>query len=186
MNDSEIVDLYFDRNEQATVETRNKYGSRLKGISQNIVQNILTAEECENDTYMQAWTLIPPNEPRTYLFAFLARIIRNISLNRCRDDHRLKRQSLITELSAELEECIPSPDYLQCKLESMELLEIINKFLETLPNEKRRLFVRRYWYGDSINSLAQSFGMTQSNVKTTMFRIRGTFREYLLKEGVEL
>lgn len=186
MNDSEIVDLYLSRDETATEETQKKYGSTLRSISQGLVRDIRTAEECENDTYMQAWMLIPPNEPRSYLFAFLARIVRHISLNRCRDDNRLKRRAFITELSDELEECLPSPDDTECRLEEKELTDVINRFLDTLTPEKRRIFVRRYWSGDSIAELAERYGMTQSNVKSTLFRIRAAFRSYLEKEGISL
>ena len=91
MNDEQIVALYLQRDENAVNETSQKYGSQLKAVSMNIVQNISTAEECENDTYLQAWNSILSHEPRNYLFAFLARIIRHISLNRCREQNALKR-----------------------------------------------------------------------------------------------
>lgn len=110
MDDTTIIDLYFARDEAAIRHTAEKYGGRLRALSHGIVQDMQTAEECENDTYLQAWNAIPPHDPKEYLYAFLARITRHISLNRCRDRRRLKRSAYICELSAELEQCIPAPD----------------------------------------------------------------------------
>lgn len=145
-----------------------------------------TAEECENDTYLQAWNAIPPHNPKEYLYAFLARITRHISLNRCRDRRRLKRSAYICELSAELEQCIPAPDDAQCRLDDLALSEAINGFLGALDEEKRNLFLRRYWYLDSISDLARRFAMSESKVKTTLFRCRAQLRAHLEKEGYTL
>ena len=106
MDDNRIVELYFLRDETAILQTSEKYGNRLRSLAYGIVNDRQTAEECENDTYMEAWNLIPPHEPRSYLYAFLARITRHISLNFCRDRSRLKRSAFICELSAEMEQCI--------------------------------------------------------------------------------
>lgn len=186
MEDSQIVDLYFARDEAAIQHTAQAYGSRLRRISYNIVDDMQTAEECENDTYLQAWQRIPPQEPRNYLFAFLSRITRNLSIDRCRSRERLKRSACITELSAELECCIPAPDDIPCRMEAQLLARIISVFLKTLPGTQRNVFLRRYWFADSIAAIARRYHMTQSKVKSMLFRTRNALRAHLEKEGYEL
>ena len=183
MEDSGIVELYLRRDESAISQTAEKYGGRLRGVSYGIVGDQETARECENDTYLAAWRSIPPHEPRDYLFPFLARIIRHISLNCCRDSRRLKRGAFICELSAEMEECIPAPDDLESRLEDMALGEAINGFLSELGAERRNIFLRRYWYMDSVADISRRFGISESKVKTTLFRCRRRLREYLEREG---
>ncbi len=186
MEDSKIVALYWDRDEAAIVHTAEKYGSRLRSLSRHITEDSQTAEECENDTYRQAWDSMPPHRPVEYLYPFLARIIRHISLNCCRDRNRLKRQGHITELTAELEQCIPAPDDCACRMEELALAEVLNGFLATLPREKRQMFVRRYWYLDSVAAIAKRFGITEGSAKTTLFRMREKLRAHLEKEGYEV
>lgn len=186
MDDSNIVELYLNRDQSAVKETSEKYGIRLRTLALGITEDAQAAEECENDTYLEAWNSIPPHEPKSYLYAFLARITRHISLNYCRDRSRLKRSAHICQLSSELEQCIPAPNDAECRLDDMALQEAMNGFLGTLTQEKRNLFVRRYWYLDSISAIADRFAISESNVKTTLFRIRGRFREYLKKEGYTL
>ena len=108
MDDNRIVDLFLKRDEEAIAQTSKKYGKRLRSLAYKIVNDHETAEECENDTYMEAWNSIPPHDPGNYLYAFLARITRHISLNCCRNRDRLKRSAFICELSEELEQCIPA------------------------------------------------------------------------------
>jgi len=186
LEDERIVELYLLRDESAIEQTADKYGTRLRTLAQSITEDRQVAEECENDTYMQAWSSIPPHEPYTYLYAFLARITRHLSLNCCRNRQRLKRQAFMCELSREMEECLPAPDDAACRLERAELQAALNAFLGTLSKEKRNLFVRRYWYLDSVAAIAARFGITQSKVKTTLFRLREQLRRYLQKEGYEL
>lgn len=183
MEDERIVELFLARDEAAVWRSAEKYGLRLRGLALSIVGEQQTAEECENDAYLAAWNAIPPNEPRGYLYAFLARIVRNIALNRCRDRGRLKRDAFVTELSREMEECIPAPDDLESRLDDLTLQEALNGFLGMLGEEKRNIFLRRYWYLDSVAEIAKRFGVSQSKVKTTLFRIRKQLREYLRKEG---
>ncbi len=186
MDDSRIVDLYLLRDETAIKSTADKYSSRLRSLSYGIVKDMQSAEECENDTYMEAWNSIPPHEPRSYLYAFLARIIRHISLNCCRDRNRLKRSAFICELSAEMEQCIPSPDDVECRIDDAELSRAINGFLGKLDAEKRNIFIRRYWFLDSVADISRRFAISESKVKTTLFRCRNKLREYLSKEGYTL
>jgi len=186
LEDTRIVELYLNREESAIDETAKKYGSRLRTLSFGIVGDKETAEECENDTYMEAWNRIPPHEPRTYLYAFLARITRHISLNCCRANKRLKRHAMICELSVELEQCIPAPDDIECRLDDMAFSELVNGFLGTLTEEKRNVFLRRYWYMDSVTELSKRFSVSESKVKVMLFRCREAFRTYLEKEGYML
>ena len=186
MDNEQIVELYLLRDQSAIEETAGKYGKRLRTLSFGIVQDRQTAEECENDTYLEAWNTIPPHEPRSYLYAFLARITRHISLNCCRDRNRLKRSAFVCELSAELEQCIPAPDDTECRIDDLALREAINGFLETLDEEKRNVFLRRYWYMDSVAAISRRYAYSQSKVKTMLFRSRNRLREYLEKEGYEL
>lgn len=186
LDDNRIVELYLLRDETAIKQTTEKYGSRLRSLAYGIVNDQQTAEECENDTYVEAWNTIPPHEPRSYLYAFLARITRHISLNCCRDRSRLKRSAFICELSAEMEQCIPAPDDAECRIDDMALSETLNKFLSTLDAEKRNIFVRRYWYLDSIADISKRFALSESKVKTTLYRCRSRLREHLEKEGYTL
>ena len=183
MDDREIVVRYLARDESAIRETAGKYGHRLRALAQGIVRDAGTAEECENDTYLEAWNRIPPHRPESYLYPFLARITRHLSLNCCRDRERLKRSAHLCELSAEMEQCLPAPDDAACRLEESELREAINGFLAKLPEEQRNLFLRRYWYLDSIADIARRFACSESKVKTTLLRCRKRLREHLEEGG---
>ncbi len=183
LDDYRIVELYLERNDSAINETAEKYGNRLRSLSYTITNDTQTAEECENDTYLHAWNLIPPHEPISYLYAFLARITRNISLSVCRERCRLKRSAHICELSNELEECIPDSYDMEQKIDDIAFAEVINSFLAELDREKRNIFVRRYWYLDSIADISKRFGVSESNVKTTLYRCRNQLRNFLEKEG---
>lgn len=183
MEDGQIVELFLARDETAVQFASEKYGLRLRSLALHIAGEVQTAEECENDAYLAAWNAIPPNQPRDYLYAFLARIVRNLALNRCRDRERLKRAAFVSELSREMEECIPAPDDLASRMDDLALREALNGFLGTLGEEKRNMFLRRYWYMDSVADIAKRFGVGQSKVKTALFRTRNQLREYLKKEG---
>ena len=186
LDDAGIVEMYLLRDEEAIGQTSARYGSHLRALSQGIVLDRETAEECENDTYLEAWNSIPPHEPRSYLYAFLARITRHISLNCCRDRSRLKRSAYIVELSTEMEECIPAPDDLNCRMDDLALGEAINGFLRGLDQEKRNFFIRRYWYLDTIADISKRFAVSESKVKSTLFRCRRELRQRLEKEGYML
>ncbi len=186
MDDNRIVELYLLRDETAIKQTKEKYGSRLRSLAYGIVKDLETAEECENDTYIEAWNTIPPHEPRNYFYAFLARIIRHISLNCCRNSARLKRNAFVCELSTEMEQCIPAPNDVECRINDMEFSKALNGFLSELDQEKRNIFIRRYWYMDSIAHISGLFSLSQSKVKTTLYRCRNQLREYLEKEGYTL
>lgn len=186
MEDHQIVELYLQRDEAAIHHTAQRYGLRLRGISYGIVQDHETAEECENDTYLQAWNTIPPNRPHHYLFAFLARIIRHISIDRCRYQQRIRRSAYIQELSAELQCCVPGPDDTERAMDAIALGQIISAFLRQQPEVARQVFIRRYWHLDSIGDIAGRFGMSQSKVKSMLFRCRNALWNHLEKEGYTL
>lgn len=186
MEDSRIVELYFERDESAIICTAEKYGRRLRSLALGITEDIRTAEECENDTYLKAWGVIPPHDPRDYLYAFLARITRNLALSRCRENSRHKRSAHVAELSTELEQCIPAPSDTECGVDERLLGEAINGFLGTLSEEKRRVFVRRYWFADSIAVISARYSLSQSKVKSMLLRCRNELRQYLIKEGFDL
>ena len=184
MEDRMIVDLYFKRDENAIRQTQRKFGKRIINISKNITGNALTAEEVENDTYLRAWENIPPTDPASYLFAFLVRIARNISISLCRERSALKRNAVLVELSDEMAECLPSDCNIEQEAEADMVLELINKFLFSKPEDKRNIFMRRYWYLDTVSEIAKRFGLSESNVKTTLFRLRNELKEYLAENGI--
>lgn len=186
MKDEEIVKLYLQRDNSAIGESKTKYGERLRGISYGITSDRGSAEEVENDTYFKAWESIPPHEPYTYLFAFLARIARNLSLSLCRERGRLKRVSNVCELSKEMEECIPSRLSVEDEIDEDMLVDAINRFLNEQPENKRNIFMRRYWYLDSVEVISKHFGIGKSNVKTTLFRLRGELKNFLESEGYNI
>lgn len=186
MEDNKIVQLYMKRDENAIKQTAEKYGSRLRSISYKITGDVGTSEECENDTYLETWKRIPPSEPKDYFYAFLARITRALSIDRCRKYTSLKRNGHILELTDELEMCIPSINHVEDNIEAKMLGEAISRFLYTLSDEKQVIFMRRYFYLDSVSVIAKSRSISESKVKTSLFRIRNNLRNYLIKEGYTL
>lgn len=186
MDDKNIVELYFKRDENAIQQTQRKFGKRIVNISKNITGSESTAEEVENDTYLRAWENIPPTDPTAYLFAFLARIARNLSISVCRKRTTLKRGAVLVELSDEMAECLPSSCNIEQEAEAGMVLELINEFLFSKSEDKRNIFMRRYWYLDSVSEVAKRYGLTESSVKTTLFRLRAELREYLEERGVQV
>ena len=183
MDDSMIVDLYLSRDESAISLTAEKYGSKLRKIAYGILGSESSAEECENETYLEAWSLIPPHEPRTYLFPFLGKIIRQLAIDEYRKATRKKRSAPVCELTKEMQECIPGKNNVEEAVDAEELSGAINVFLESCTYEQRNLFVRRYWYFDSISDISKRYGYSQSKVKTALFRLREALRKHLEKEG---
>lgn len=186
MEDSTIVDLYLARDERAIRETDKKYGKKLYSLSRRITESDMDAEECVNDTYLGAWNRIPPHAPYTYFFAFLARIMRTASIDRYRRTARKKRAARIETLSTELETCIASPDDLDCRIDDREIAEALNDFLSELTVETRQIFLRRYFYADSIRDIAMRFGFTEGKIKTVLFRTRARLRGYFDERGISL
>ncbi len=186
MEDEKIVELYLERNVDAIQCTVQAYGMRLRHLAYGIVKDDRDAEECENDTYLRAWDSIPPKEPRTYLFAFLAKITRNLALDRYKRQTAAKRNAQIVSLSAEMEQCIPALEEVESEVQREELCRSISTFLRKQSSEKRNLFLRRYWYMDSVTELSKRFNMSESKVKTMLFRVRNELKEYLQEGGYVL
>lgn len=186
MNDKQIIELYHERSEKAISETADKYGNYCYSIAYHVLYNIEDSEECVNDTYLRTWEAIPPQYPNN-LSAFLGKITRNLALNRYKYYVREKRGNRHTALLLdELQECIPASSNTEQAVEETLLIEVLNRFLYDLPKEKRRLFLRRYWYMHSIQEIAEDFGYSESKVKMTLLRIRNKLRHVLEKEGVVL
>lgn len=184
MEDAKIIELFWARKEAAIAETAAAYGSRLQRLSVNIVESYEDAKECVNDTYLKAWNTIPPQRP-TYFFAYLAKICRYLSFGKLDKMNAKKRKAEIVELSAEMELCIPDKR-MEDKLEGEEIGRLLNRFLGNLSEENRLLFMRRYWYTDSIQEIADRFGFTESKVKVSLHRTRTKLRNYLESEGIYL
>ncbi len=184
MDDSEIIELYWSRTERAISETAVKYGGFCYSIAYNILANNEDAEESVNDTYMTAWTAMPPKRP-TILAAFLARITRHLSIDRWRSRNRCKRGGGEIVLALEeLAECASDDQTVEKALERKQLAELFNAFLDTLPETERRIFLCRYWYMDSISDIANYYGFSNSKVTSMLHRIRGKLRAVLEKEGL--
>lgn len=186
MDDQQIITLYFARDEAAISETSRKYGNYLSAVAYNILSDREDAKECVNDTYYKAWNTIPPQKPQK-LRCFLAKITRNLSLNIIEMKNTVKRGS--GQLSAaleELEECIPAPVNVEKEADEDSLTEFLNAFLFSLPKKKRIVFVKKYWYLDSIKDIAASTGLSESNVKSILMRTRIKLKKALEQEGIIL
>ncbi len=179
MTDEEIVELYWNRSEAAITETDIKYGKLCFHIANNILCSDGDSEECVNDTYHSVWKVIPPERP-TIFRSFLCKIARNIALNRYDYMHAQKRNSEYECSLSELEEMITYDDK---SFDRSILAHLINDFLGSLSKENRKIFMRRYWFCDSIHEIANQFNYSESKVKSKLFRIRNQFYEYLKKEG---
>ena len=183
MDDSKIIELFFARNQEAIQQTDKVYGRRLFLLADRIVRNEQDAEESVSDTYMKAWENIPPTRP-TFFYAYLAKICRFLSMGKLDWNNAAKRKAEVVELSAEMETCIPDVSR-EMQVQSQELGALINEFLGTLSDENRRIFMRRYWHGESIGEIAQRFHLGESNVKTKLMRTRNALRIFLEKEGIK-
>ena len=182
MTDIQIIELYWARNEDAIKETDLVYGRKLHTLAERIVQNFEDAQECVSDTYMKTWDTIPPQRPN-YFFAYLAKICRNFALGVLDWKNAAKRKGEVVSLTTELEICIPDPAH-ERRLEGEELGAVLNRFLESLSYENRVIFLRRYWYLDTIAEIADRCGITQSKVKTQLHRTRAKLHTFLEKEGI--
>lgn len=183
MEDSEIVALFWARDQQALTETVKKYDGYLDAIARRILGDPLDAAECVNDTLLAAWDSIPPHRPGV-LSAYLAKLTRRIAMKVWRSRDTLKRGSGEVALSLEeLEECVPDPKSLEDTLNGKELAEGIDAFLRRLPEQERRIFLRRYFHGESIREIGQAYGFTNSKTETMLFRTRKKLKKYLAKEG---
>lgn len=185
MNDLQIIDLYFERSETAIVQTAAKYGLFCHHIALNILSIDEDAEECVNDTYLQAWNSIPPQRPDKFR-AWLGRVVRNIAINLWNKNHCQKRYAGMEQILDELEECIPSPETVERQIEEKELTEVIDAWLESLHRDDRILFVRRYWNGTAVVELAKETGTEPKKLARHMYSLRQNLKSALEKEGYSI
>lgn len=183
MEDTKIVQLYWDRDPDAIVHTADKYGNYCNTIAVHILGNQEDAEECVNDTYMGAWRAMPPHRPMI-LSTFLGKITRNLAFNRYKQIHADKRGGgQLSEVLDELVECVPGTGNVEQELEYDQLVEAIDAFLDMLSTEKRVMFVRRYWYNDSMAEIAVRVGKKEKAVSKVLERIRRDLRHCLEERG---
>ena len=186
MKDLDIVNLYWDRNEDAIHQTQMKYGAYLAKVSYNILADFEDSKECVNDTYLAAWNSMPTNKPSN-LATYLGKITRQISIDVFRKKHREKRYASEYAISLdELGDSFSDGTTPEQELDAKLLIEAINRFLRALPNDARNIFIGRYYFFDSIKEVAAYCGMTESKVKTTLYRTRQSLKAYLVKEGFDV
>ncbi len=184
LKDAQILDLYWGRQEQAIYETQKAYGNYCYSIAWNILYSREDSDECVNDTWLRAWNAIPPKRPGR-LAVFLGTITRNLSLDRWKERHAMKRGKGEMELALdELAECLPDARDTESEVEAAELARLVNQFLHGLSERDCNIFLRRYWYVEEYGDIARRYGMKLNTVKTSLFRTRAKLRVYLEKEGV--
>lgn len=183
MEDCQIVELYWQKNADAISETTNKYGAYCFAIADNILNNIEDSEECVNDTWLQAWNAIPPQRPNV-LRMFLAKITRNLSLNRFNARNAEKRGGgTITVVFDELVECLSSGTNVEDAYEIKELEQCIQRFVQALSERDGNVFVRRYFFTEPVTVIAKRYGLTENNVMVILSRLRKKLKHKLKKEG---
>jgi RNA polymerase sigma-70 factor (ECF subfamily) len=184
MDDNRIVDLFWERSENAIRETAAKYERYCYAIARNILHNAEDADECVNDTYHGAWNSMPPHRP-SVLSTFLGKITRRISLNKWRDNTRDKRGGGEASLALdELADCLSSDNDVERDIETAELAKSIDDFLESLPKIERMVFVCRYWYIDPLSAICRQFGYSESKVKSMLYRTRVKLKLHLERNGL--
>ena len=183
--DPKIIELFFARSENAIRELDLKYGKVFRKLSYNIVNSLQDAEECVNDAYLGAWNTIPPARPNP-LAAYLCKIVRNLSLKAHYRKTADKRNSTLDLSLEELEACLPGPNQVEAEIEARETARLIERFLDTLSPENRVIFLRRYWFCDSYEDIAEQTGLTVKNVSVRLTRMRRKLKQYLLEKGVFL
>lgn len=186
MEDNQILELYWKRQETAITRTAEKYGRFCQAISYNILHNREDAEECVNDTWLNAWNSMPPHYPNR-LSAYLGKLTRNLSINRFRSYGAEKRGGGQAALAlSELADCVPAAGGVEEAVEEMVLVDAIEMFLYGLAEQKRNIFIRRYWYLTPVKELARIYGMSEGRVTSMLFRMRRELRGQLEKEGIVL
>lgn len=182
MDDSEIINLFFERSEKAVTELSVKYGGACIKVASNILGNHEDAEECINDAYLGVWNAIPPKKPDS-LIAFVLRIVRNISIDKYKYYSTHKRNRMYEICLDELSKCISGNETVETELDAKEMSESIDCFIDTLDETNRMLFVRRYWYFDTGKELSGLLGMTEGNVRVRLSRLRNELKKYLESRG---
>ena len=184
MEDSAIVALYWQRDQQAITASDEKYGALCRGLSWNILESREDAEECVNDTWHRAWNTMPPQRPAR-LAPYLGRITRNLALDRYDRLHARKRGGVDLVLE-ELSDALPAAGAVSDRMDAAETARLITEFLRGLPPEPRQIFLRRYWYCDPTRAIARRCGVSEGKVRVTLHRTRQKLRVYLEEKGVRV
>ncbi len=184
MEDANIIELYFARSEEAIRETDAAYGRKLFSLADRILRDKQDSEEAVNDTYLKTWETIPPKKP-TYFYAYLAKICRFFALGKLDWKAAAKRKAEVISLTEEMALCIPDRKQ-ETEMESKEIGRAMNAFLEGLSQESRVIFLRRYWFCDTIAQIAQRYGISESKVKMRLLRTRNQLADFLSKEGIQV
>ena len=184
MEDSKIIELFFARDEEAIRQTDMNYGKRLFVLADNILRSKEDAEESVSDTYLKAWERIPPTKP-VHFFGYLAKLCRHFALGRLDWNMAAKRKAEVVSLTQEMENCVPDSRR-EAELVGKELGRILNAFLHSLSQENRMVFLRRYWYVDTVAEIAVRYGISESAVMTRLHRTRRKLQSYLEKEGIQV
>lgn len=186
MNDEEIIQLYFDRKESAIAASEQKYGGLCRSVARRILPDLRDVEECLSDLWIRIWNAIPPERPGS-LRAYLARVMRNLALDKAVYNGADKRKTALEESFEELEPSLcAGGDEIQRVLEQDELRVFLKTFLLEQREENRTIFIRRYWYGESTREIAQSLGASEEKIRSSLFRTRNHLRAKMQKEGVTL
>lgn len=182
MDDEQLIALYLGRDERAIAGTEAAYGAKLRQLAFRLLGNSEDTEECLNDTYFKAWNAIPPHRPNS-LYAFCATICRRTAMDMLDRRTAGKRTAQVVELSKEMEECLPAKN---AEEDEDALSELMNAFLGNLDEEKRALFVRRYWFGETSAEIAKKYGYSETKVRSLLFRTRKKLQRYLKGKGVNV
>ena len=185
MDDNKIIELFYERSEQAIVALSKKYGDTCYKIAVNILKDDSDAEECVNDTYLGVWNTIPPQNPKP-LLTYICRIVRNLSIKRYHQNTAKKRNSYYDVALDELEDCLYSATTIQDEVNADELTRLFDDFLDSLDQSNRVMFVRRYWFSDSISDIAARFCLSNHAVTVRLFRTREKLRQFLIEKGVTI
>ncbi len=185
MDDSAIIELYWNRNENAIDETNRKYGGYCFAIANGILNSKEDSDECVNDTWLRAWNVIPPKKPERFRI-FLAKITRNLSFDKYKRKHTAKRSGEMLYILEELSECVSGGNTTDQELDMMLLSESINAFLNTVSDRDRTVFLRRYFYAQPVGKIAEDMGITANNASAVLLRTRNRLRVHLQKEGFEI
>lgn len=185
MDDNRIIELYWERREEAITETSIKYGNLCTYIARNILQSPEDCEECVNDTYLGVWNMIPDKRPDKFS-AFISRITRNLALKKYEYISAAKRNPSVACSLEELGDCVSGKDSVETEMEKRYIESLIDEFLWKQGEEKRNIFIRRYWYFDSVSDICKNTGFSQSKVKSMLYQMRQKLRKYLESEGIEI
>lgn len=185
LDDSKIIELFFERSEQAIIELSKKYNPLCKKIANNILNNSLDTEECVNDAYLVVWNTVPPQNPNP-LNAYICKIVRNLAIKKYHNNTAIKRNSYYDVSLDELENCLSNLNTLEDEHSLKILSKEIDSFLDNLTKENRVIFVRRYWFADSISDIAEKVSISEHNISARLFRLRENLKKHLRKAGYNI